>query len=175
MRRTVASNAESSFRMLLSTRSNARRTSSRWICVALLSTETRAEGHSSSRRASVSSMIASKSGWSVAVAGEGNHVGRGSVGRHAAQYGTELKAHLFAWIEPPPAGMVGVPAAFAVDAVERTEFRFGGQQIDAQRETEPPRVHRPEDDVVIERCHATKLRIKSEESPSGVHKCRCCR
>ena len=51
--------------MLLSTRSRARRTLSRWICVALESTETFAAGHSASRRAIVSPMTASKSGCMV--------------------------------------------------------------------------------------------------------------
>ena len=46
------------------------------------------------------------------------------------------------------AGMLGIPAAFAVDAVERAEFRLGGQEVDPQRESQPPRMYRAEDDVM---------------------------
>ena len=58
----MASKAESSLRMLLSTFSSARRTLSRPIIVALLSTDTFADGHSSSRTAIVSEMISSNCG-----------------------------------------------------------------------------------------------------------------
>ena len=53
--------------------------------------------------------------------------------------------------------MFGVPAAFAVDAVERTELGPGGQQVDAQRQTQSPRAHGPENDVGEKRCHDAKL------------------
>ena len=65
-------------------------------------------------------------------------------------FAPEQAADVVAGVEPARSGVVGIPAAFAVDAVERTEFRLRGQQIDAQREAQPPRMHRAEDDVVIE-------------------------
>ena len=83
-----------------------------------------------------------------AVAGEGDDIGRGAVGHHLPQGGFELGADLFAGVETARSGVFGVPAAFAVDAVERAEFRRRGQQVDPQREAQPPRVHRAEDDVM---------------------------
>ena len=84
----------------------------------------------------------------LAVAGEGDDVGRGAVGHHAPQRRCELCADVFAGVEAPRAGMLGIPAAFAVDAVERAEFRLGGQEVDPQRESQPPRMYRAEDDVM---------------------------
>ena len=83
-----------------------------------------------------------------AVAGEGDHVGRRGVGRHAPQGGFELRAHVLAAVEASSARVLGIPAALAVDAVERAEFRGEREQVDSQRKAQPPRMHRAEDNVV---------------------------
>jgi len=74
----------------------------------------------------------------LAVAGEGDDVGRRAVRHHAAQRRFELRADIFAGVESPSAGVFGVPAAFAVDAVERAEFRIGRQEVHPQRKAQPP-------------------------------------
>ena len=83
-----------------------------------------------------------------AVAGEGDHVGRRGVGHHAPQGGFELRAHVLAAVEASSARVLGIPAALAVDAVERAEFRGEREQVDSQRKAQPPRMHRAENNVV---------------------------
>ena len=87
-------------------------------------------------------------GFSVAC--EGDDVGRRAVGDHAPQRLFQQTRHVGAGIETAAPRMFGIPAAFAVDAVERTELRLGGQQVDAQRKPQPARVHGTENDVVVE-------------------------
>jgi len=82
------------------------------------------------------------------VAGEGDHVGRRGVGHHAPQGGFELRAHVLAAVEASSARVLGIPAALAVDAVERAEFRGEREQVDSQRKAQSPRMHRAEDNVV---------------------------
>ena len=84
----------------------------------------------------------------LAVAGEGDHVGRGSVGHHAPQGGFELRAHVLSGVEAASARVFGIPAAFAVDAVERAELRGEREEVDSQRKAQPPRMHRAENNVV---------------------------
>lgn len=101
----------------------------------------------------------------LAVSGEGDDVGRRAVGHHAAERRCEVLMHRLPGVEAPGSGVLGIPAAFAVDAVETAEFRFDGEQVDSQREAEPPRVDGAEDDVVIECSHAAKLPNFRENAP----------
>lgn len=49
------------------------------------------------------------------------------------------------------------PDAPDPQAPKRTELGPGGQQVDAQRQTQSPRAHGPENDVGEKRCHDAKL------------------
>lgn len=101
----------------------------------------------------------------LAVAGEGDDVGRRAVGDHAAERRPEVVVHLLAGVEAARTGVFGIPAAFAVDAVEAAELRLDGEQVDSQREAEPSRVDGAEDDVVIERSHTAKISNFRENAP----------
>lgn len=89
----------------------------------------------------------------LAVAGKGQHVGGGTVGLHLLQPCLKRCGHLLPRGAKLGGAMVGVEAAFAVQAVEGAKFAVGGHKVDAERHAKPAAVHRAEDGRGIDNAH----------------------
>ena len=49
--------------------------------------------------------------------------------------------------------MVGIPATFAIDAIEIAQFRLYGQQINTQRKAQATRPHGAKNYIIVKRSH----------------------
>ena len=92
-----------------------------------------------------------------AVAGEGYNIGRRAGGAHAVERLGQHPSYILTGIEAARAAVVGIPTALAIDTVETAQLGFYGQEVYPQRQSQTARMHRPEDYVVIERCHGSDI------------------
>ena len=134
--------------MLLSAFSNASRTVSRPIIVALLSTEILADGHNSSRTAIVSSITPPNSGCIVGSPLPANVMTSGGV--PAATISVSFsRSSLRTVSRELNRGLARLaPSALAVDAVETAQLVVQRQQVDAERQAQPAAANRSENDAV---------------------------
>ena len=81
----------------------------------------------------------------LSVAGKRQDVGSRALAAHLFQSPGESIAHLAARGARQGGATVGVEATLAIDAVEGADFPIAWHQVDAQRDTQPAAVDRPED------------------------------
>ena len=79
------------------------------------------------------------------VAGKSEHIGDSPFLTHRFEFGLKSDGHRLPCGAPEVRNVVAVEPAFAVDAVERTDFAVFGHQVDAQRDAQPATVYGPED------------------------------
>ena len=75
---------------------------------------------------------------------KGQHVGQLSLCNHLLQFFLQLFCHFLTFGQRQSGAVVFVEAAFAVDTVKTAHLSVGRQQVDAERDTEPTAVNRPE-------------------------------
>ena len=98
----------------------------------------------------------------LAIACKGKDVGRRTILLHVAQLVFESLSHLLTCWQFLLGPVVGIETAFAVNTVEGAGLSVTGQQVDAQRHTQPATMHRTENGRRIDDCaHGCKSSKKS--------------
>ena len=72
----------------------------------------------------------------LAITREGDNIGRRTLSHHAFERLRQHLAHIITAVEATLAGVFVIPATLTVYAIEATQLRLYGQQIDTQREAE---------------------------------------
>ena len=88
----------------------------------------------------------------LAIAGKGQHVGHQTVLLHFQQLAAQTALHLVGSGKRVLRATLTIESALTIDAVETAHLAALGQQIDAERHTEPATVHRPEHGGIVDNC-----------------------